>query len=516
MARKLRAWEAGKPVPRYDTIHHAVVPADQTLIVVFVRMAGESRPWGIAWGRADEQPRIASVPDGRVRDDVAVLCADFAEDLLEHLRVHNWTYDPVDQSAVLAELRQVWLPNGQHVAMLHQLSYTYSQTKFGGVNQDILRALGRLAGWMFRDTSRHGHQHVVNASAALGKAYVFPTQDARTAHLGYQLAWLETSGNLAERMAAAGTAEGLTVSPTLDPRLERDELSPLVEKFQAGRREGANVSKLADAIAAVLASQLERRWRLTAAAYRLLLDNERPINAGVPALVAEAHDEFWNQHQRIELRHNDPSQGPAFVAHPETDFHGSSAASRYLIHAAADEAYTGHLIHDDAELFLEALDDGKALRGTVDSADDLGSGRTTKPQWVLRVDPTLPNRLRENGRIAPYGSKGHEATILSVESSAEALAVRIEWTGRKTMPLACGIGARPADLGWVGQEVAFVVSDAADLTRRRSGRVWKAKDGPGAWLTHGKAPVPVEITTEDPGADFLIDDISQIESETGA
>ena len=123
-----------------------------------------------------------------------MLAAAFAEDLLEHLRVHNWTFDPAPQKPEPGELRQVWLPNGQHVAMLHQLSYTYSQTKFGGENQDILRALGRVAGWMFRDTSRIGNQHVVSASGILGDAYVFPAQDARTAHLGYQLAWLTTDG----------------------------------------------------------------------------------------------------------------------------------------------------------------------------------------------------------------------------------------------------------------------------------------------------------------------------------
>ena len=138
--------------------------------------------------------------------------------------MHNWTFDPVAADAEPGELRQVWLPNGQHVAMLHQLSYTYSQTKFGGENQDILRALGRLAGWMFRDTSRVGNQHVVSASQALGDSYVFPAQDARTAHLGYQLAWLTTPGDRDARIAAATAAEGLTVSPTMDPSLERDEL----------------------------------------------------------------------------------------------------------------------------------------------------------------------------------------------------------------------------------------------------------------------------------------------------
>jgi len=36
-------------------------------------------------------------------------------------------------------------------------------------------------------------------------------------------------------------------------------------------------------------------------------------------------------------------------------------------------------------------------------------------------------------------------------------------------------------------------------------------DGPGAWLTHGKAPAKVEITTDDGGTDLLVDDIRQLE-----
>ena len=154
ITRKLRAWEAGQPIPRYDTIHHAIVPPNQALIVAFVPDGRRVASVGYRVGSRGSEPTLQSVPDGRVRDDVAVLCADFAEDLAwSTLRVHNWTYDPVDQTANPAELRQVWLPNGQHVAMLHHLSYTYSQTKYGGGNQEILRALGRLAGWMFRDTS---------------------------------------------------------------------------------------------------------------------------------------------------------------------------------------------------------------------------------------------------------------------------------------------------------------------------------------------------------------------------
>lgn len=511
VTRKLQAWELGHPIPRYETIHHAVVPADQALVVAFVRMAGESRPWAIAWGTVGSTPRIEAVADGRVRDDVADLCASFAEDLLAHLRVHNWTFDPVDASAAPDELRQVWVPNGQHVAMLHQLNYTYSQTKFGGSNQEILRALGRVAGWLFRDTSRSGSQHLVDASRALGDAYVFPAQDARTAHLGYQLAWLTTEGDRDQRTAAATLAEGLTVSPTMDPTLDRDKLEPLVDEWNKLRRSGGDLAPTATSIADLLGPEVERRWRLAESAYVLLSDDPRPVNAGVSALVVEAHQEFWYQHQRIELRLNDPNQGPAFVAHPETDYHGSAAASRYLIHAAADEAHIGHLIHHDQVLFEEALDDGHAFEGVVLGVEDASTGRGVDPVWHLQLVGGGQYRLRENARLTPYGSRGHEATVSELEVGPDSVRLEIRWTTRKTMALSCGIQAKPLDSSWVGVTVPFVVSDAASLTKRRSQRVWKAKDGPGAWLTHGAAPVPVAIEGDDGTPDVLTDDITQIE-----
>jgi hypothetical protein len=515
ITRKLRAWEAGQPIARYATLHHELVDPQRVLVVAFVRMAGESRPWGIAWGPIGAAPRIESVPDGRVRDDVAVMCAEFAEELLGHLRVHNWTYDPAGKDDTRDQFRQVWLANGQHVGMLHQMSYTYSQTRFGGTNQEILRAFGRLAGWMFRETSRTGNQHVIDASVALNDAYVFPAQAARTAHLGYQLGWLEP-GDRAARMAAAAKAEGLTVSPTLDPALERKPLGDLVDAWNDGRRANADVSNLAAEIAAHLRPELERRWKLVEAAYFHLAACGRPVNEGVGGLVDEARDEFWYQHQRVELKHNDPSLGPAYVPHPETDFHGSSAASRYLIHAAADEAYIGRLIHYDSELLLEALSDGRALVGRVSGVTDIGEGRATRPVWLVDLDPSLPNRLRENGRLVPYGSPKHEASITEILVGPDSLTLELEWTGNKTREVAQGPGLKPADTAWLGEEICLVTSDAAQLTKRRSSRVWKAKDGPGAWLTHGRAPVQVEISPDDGGTDLLVDDVRQIEEGAGA
>lgn len=515
VALKLQAWEAGAPVPKYETLHHALVAPEQVMIVAFVRMAGESRPWGIAWGTAGSEPRVESVPDGRVRDDVGVLCANFAEDLLSHMRVHNWTYDPVGQATEVDELRQVWLPNGRHLAMLHQLNYAYSQTKFGGVNQGILQALGRLAGWMFRDCGRTGHQHVIDASRALSDAFAFPAQDARTAHLGYQLAWLVTDGDRDDRLAAASTAERLTISPTMDPSIERDQLADLVEHWQAGRREGAPPRDVEADIRDVLALELNRRWHLTEQAYIYLAQSNLPVNPGVDALVGQAHKEFWFQHQRIELRQNDPAQGPAFIAHPETDYHGSSAASRYLIHASNDEGYDGHLVHHDGALFREAMADGRALVAIVTQVVNLGSGKATVPVWVVELRDEAPSRVRESSRLVPYGSRGHEVLVTALRVLEGGVELELEWTTRRTMPLACGIAAKPVDDGWTGQALAFVIADAADLTLRRSQRVWAAKDGPGAWLTHGKAPAPVQIVDDDGATDLLVDDVTQIsESST--
>ncbi|MYH98897.1 MAG: hypothetical protein F4124_05660 [Acidimicrobiia bacterium] len=97
-----------------------------------------------------------------------------------------------------------------------------------------------------------------------------------------------------------------------------------------------------------------------------------------------------------------------------------------------------------------------------------------------------------------------------VKIDEDGIELELEWTKRKTMALTCGIEVRPVDTAWVGKEVLFVVADAADLTRRRSQRVWAARDGPGAWLTHGRATAPVEITDDDGGTDLLVDDVVQI------
>jgi hypothetical protein len=392
--------------------------------------------------------------------------------------------------------------------MLHQLNYLYSQTKYGGENNDLLKAFGRLAGWLFRESTRAGHQHIIDASAALSEAFVFPAQPVRTAHLGYQLAWLQASGDRAARLDAASAAEALPVSPTMDPRLEEDELEVRVARWQKARRDGIADDSTASEIEAILREELLRRWQLTSDAYALLADEDRPVNPGVDALIDDAHTEFWYQLQRIELGLSDPSQGPAFTAHPETDFHGSAAASRYLVHEAADEALNGHLIHEDAELFEEAVSEGNAIRVTVTSVRNEGSGRTVIPVWEVAAPVGTQTRLRENSRVVPKGHPSMQVIVREVQQTDDALVLVLEFKAGKT-GLLHGF-AKPVDSGWAGQGESFVVTDAADLTRRRSMRVWSARQGPGAWLTHGYTPPPVQIGDTVNDADVLRDDVAQI------
>jgi hypothetical protein len=515
VGRRLRAWEVGRPVARYQTLHQIVVDRDRALIVAFVRMAGESRPWGIVWGHPGGDPRVMSVPDGRLRDDVAALAANFGEDLLAHLRVHNWTYDPLPRDAGPDDLRQVWVPNGQHVAMFHQLAYAYSQTRFGGSDVDTLNALGRLSGWLFRESTRRGCQHLVDASSALREAYAFPAQDARQAHLGFLLAWLNTSGDRAARIASSANAETKPVSPTMDPTMERDFLEKPLERRRSRLREGSLASDEEAEIARILRDELLRRWRLCSDAYDVLASDERKLNVGVDTLVTAAIEEFYWQCQAPELKIADPSQGAAFISHPETDFHGSSAASRYLAFESADERYINALIHDDDELFLEALGDGRALCGQVLTVRDDGQGRTTRPVWTVRLDVDTVQRIREGGRVMPRGSRKHWAVITYLEQGEAAITIELEWNGSKTQALPLGIGAKPADHGWEGQQISLVASDAADLTLRRSQRVWKAKDGPGAWLTHGRPPAPIVADIANDTPEVILDDVTQIEGPTG-
>ena len=197
--RRLQAYHKGRPVPRGETRRvHVALPAE-CLMLSFVRMGGESRPWGIAFGPPDSPPRILTVPEARNRDLVAGMVQEFAPVLLAHLRSPEHCDSKPESPDDLAPLRQVWVPNPTHLEMLHHLAFAYTFPSFESANQSILNAFGRACGWLFREAHRPGQQAVVVATAALRDAFSFPSEQARQGHLGFLLAWLDAEGDRADR-----------------------------------------------------------------------------------------------------------------------------------------------------------------------------------------------------------------------------------------------------------------------------------------------------------------------------
>ena len=116
--RRLNAWAIGEPLARGNVINMHVADDEDLFIVSFLRMGGESRPWGVAYGTIADGPTVLTVPEGRNRQLVADMMAAFAPAILGHFRHPSYSEDgPAAYST--QPLRQVWLPVTSHIEMLH-------------------------------------------------------------------------------------------------------------------------------------------------------------------------------------------------------------------------------------------------------------------------------------------------------------------------------------------------------------------------------------------------------------
>jgi hypothetical protein len=488
--RRLRAFRAGQPICSGETKRIFVADGKDALILSFVRMGGESRPWGIAFGTPVSAPKVLAVGEARNRELVAEMAAEFAPVLLRHLRCPDYCASAPSERDDLSCLRQVWLPNETHLDMLHQLAYAYTWTKFGGAKRALLNAFGRACGWLFREAQRPGQMAVMVASKVLRDAYTFPAEDVRQGHLGYLLAWLETKGGYEKRLLAATEAERQSISTSLDPELERTTLEPLVEQWGQAEKtgQGARTAKLLRDIRKVLQPELQRRWNLTEQAMEWIHADKRRTNSGVAELVDQTLDEQWYQYARLELNKNDDADGPAFTPAVETDRHPAAAASRYLFHQASADLLAGLLVHDDPELLAEAIAEGDAFRGKIISVTDEGAGKQTLPVWKVLDQADRPLHLQVGSRVSVVGFKERMGCIRSFhEHKTGGLLIEVEITSRKTnrKPGPKGHSLAPNDPNWEGQTVGLVSAPADMIPRMKSRRVWIC-DGPGAWLTHRK------------------------------
>lgn len=493
VVRRLAAFAAGRPLPHGEKLRvpklGGLVQAHEILIVAFVRMGGESAPWGLAFGRPGSKPSVLSVPEPRTRDDVAAMMADFAPALLElclHPRFSaEGRVEAHGGKTPTLPARQVWLPNRAHLEMLHFLAYTYHRTKYGAESRrDVLQALARVSGWLFRESQRVGQTVTMVGTEVLAEAYTFPSDGVRQGHLGFLLAWLQAKGNRAARSAAADAAERESVSTSLDPAFERDELQPLVEAFNQARRDedSAAMDKAAGRIKRRLEPELVRRWKLTEAAVEAIAADRRRENAGVARLMKASQDEHYRQYLRIEQKFDDAEDGPPFTPSPETDRHPAAAGSRYYVCASSEELRDRLLVHDDREMQAELVASGEAIDGLITDVEEHKEGRRKLYYWTIESDGRLPLRLREGQTLCVVGCDRRCVEILDVvQSDPRTNRFELEVTKGKTLDEP---GVRHSgDARLKGTRVLLVPPTMDGISRRKSAAIWKA-DGPGAWLTH--------------------------------
>jgi len=326
VVRQLHAAKLSKPVEKYSTKHLRIV--ENPLMVAFVRMAGESRPWGIVYGRReDKSPKVITAGDGRNREEVSKICEEFGIALLQYCRAEGHTFNPITKDNIdPQELPQIWVPGARHVEMFHHLEYAYWRVRKGDDRTQPLTAFARLSGWLFREAGRTGQQQVVDASKALLDSYVFPSDSISLGNLTTSVAWFTATGSLAEKRLQVRDAGEQRVSPTIDPNLDVSILGPLVDKRAKLLKAGKSLVEIEQEIHKALEPELLVRWNSMISAYKILSSDIRQENSGVNNFVKSTMEKFVWQFQRVERQVLDPDLGPAFTPHPETDFHGSAAA----------------------------------------------------------------------------------------------------------------------------------------------------------------------------------------------
>jgi hypothetical protein len=503
---RLQAYQAGKALPQYSTLHFPIVRDRDLLVVAFIRMGGESAPWGIAVGQPRRRPKLLTISEPRNRDARADMVAEFASILLQHFNHPAYTPPSVDLGWL--PTRQVWLPNPSHLEMLHYLAYAYTFTKWGEDSRaHRLNQVGRLAGWLFRESQRPGQVATVTSTTALKTSYVFPAQDVRQNHLGFLLAWLTASGDGEKRAADAAQAERTSISTSLDPMLERDRLVPLIEEYNSVVKTGHSdaVVSCSVRLREVLEPELLRRFNLTEAAVQVLRRDKRKPNPGLEVLEDGGRSEMFYRYLAPEIQRQNPYNGSIYTPSPETDRNPIAAAALYFQHQASDELRQAALIHHDRELQDEAIAAGKAFRGKVTLVRDEGTDRSCKPIWTLESTITS-TRVRVGNRLRVAGLASRQVRVRSLNSGAVGITLEVEVTELKTRPRGPASRKVPSatDHRLLGKIVTLLPAADEAMDHRRIEKLW-TQNTPGSWLTSGRpggqrAALPAEIADDLAGA----------------
>lgn len=464
--RRLRAWNEGKPLPRGQVVNTYIGDDDDAFIVAFLRMGGESRPWGVAYGTASTGPTILTVPEGRNRQLVGDMMATFAPALLEHFR-HPAYSEETPASYSTDSLRQLWLPGPTHLEMLHFIAAAYARTKWDRPDIETLRALGNLANCLFIESQRPGQQIVQTATNALQKSFIFPASPIRQAHLGSLLAWLTGGRTRDTRLKASRSAEKLSVATVLDPEVERQRIQKHLEAWGDARKENNEkaMAKESAAIHSVLKEELTTRWNLVRESLETLRNDKRKQNPGLKDLCTDSAKQFyfgWGEKAMNEDAGDNPYWPNVF-----TDYNARSAGYAYQLRMAHDQKARHFLVHGDKELQKEELAAGHGVLAKVRAV------ATDTPQWKVTFSyPELPT-LKPGDKLCIAGSPKSVLEVEDVDLEARTLMLRPKWTNQKRD---AGIfGMAPTNPKWRNMDLVLIDEMPFGIDERRATMTRQAK-----------------------------------------
>lgn len=414
--RRLHAWHAGRPIDRGSVLNVHVAADRDAMVVAFVRMGGESRPWGVAIGTLADGPRVVTVPEARNRDLVADMMLEVAPVLLGHFRHPNWS-DEGPGGFQTQSLRQLWLPGPTHVEMLQFVAAAYARTRWERPDVDSLRALGNLCNALFLEVQRPGQQMVMSATDALRSAHVFPTSSVRQGHLDHLLGWLVGEGDRDVRAERAHSAEKRSVSTVLDPETERRDIEPLVSAWGVDRSD-----ETARTIHRVLSTELERRWSITASAIDVLRRDPRLPNSHLSTLVDKTAKSFYRSWGERVL--NEAAGLPPFWSNVFTDRNARGAAGSYHARVADHDEARLLLMHGDRELQREELASGKGAIVTIESV--------SADEWIVAYEYPEFTTIEAGKSLTIAGRPKMRLKVRDVDTSTRRMTLEPGWKRAKS------------------------------------------------------------------------------------
>jgi len=464
--RRLTAWAAGSAIPRGDVINLHIADDEDLFIVAFLRMGGESRPWGVAYGTIADGPTVLTVPEGRNRQLVGDMMATFATAILSHFRHPSYSEDG-PQGYSTDSLRQLWLPGTSHLEMLHFIAAAYARSTWDRSDIKTLNALGNLANCLFIESQRPGQQTIVSAPDALRQSFSFPATPARQGHLGYLLAWLHEDGTRDTRLAAAQAAEKRTVSTVLDPHIERTDLQPLVTHWGDARNanDSSAMQKVSDQIHTSLSKELLSRWHLAREAAEVVQTDSREFNVGLTSLSADSAKQFYNNWG--EKATNEAAELPPYWPNIFTDYGARSAGYAFQIRAAHDQKSRYFLVHGDRELQREELAAGHGIICTVKVV------ATDAPMWKVDFSyPDLPS-LKPGDKLVIAGTPLVVLEVHNIDFESHTVMLRPTWKNAK--PKAGAFGMAPNSKDWRGKVLVLIDQMPYSIDERRAAMTRRKK-----------------------------------------